>query len=176
MAGAPIHLTTFTAVLAPHESVATISTTTPTSPTRRAACVRTSHSAARLAGSGRSRTWRTSAAAQPTSTAIHQPCRSPLSVAMISHGKKKSAAAARAAAPHLSRALRCAGSGLVNRRLAAVALDELLGELARVVVLDLLGRRLHQVRARLDERAGDPVVQRELREPHGVDHDAGRVR
>ena len=45
-----------------------------------------------------------------------------------------------------------------------------------VVVLDLPRRRLHQVRARALERAGDAVVQRELRQPDGVDHDAGRVR
>src|ERR671933_537390 len=37
-------------------------------------------------------------------------------------------------------------------------------------------RRLHQVRARAFERAGNPVVQRELGEAHGVDHDAGGVR
>ena len=46
----------------------------------------------------------------------------------------------------------------------------------RVVVRDLHRRRLHQVRARAFERAGDAVVQRQLREPNGVDHDAGRVR
>src|SRR5581483_1588541 len=59
--------------------------------------------------------------------------------------------------------------------LARVLLDEALGVLARLVVADLLRRRLHQVRARRLERAGDPVVERQLGEPDGVDDDAGRV-
>ena len=46
----------------------------------------------------------------------------------------------------------------------------------RVAVDDLHGRRLHQVARRRLERARDPVVERELREPDGVDDDAGRVR
>ena len=69
---------------------------------------------------------------------------------------------------------RLGGAGVA--RLAPVPLDELLGQLVRLVVDDLLRRRLHQVRARALERAGDAVVQRELREPDGVDHDPGRVR
>src|SRR5262249_50147442 len=67
------------------------------------------------------------------------------------------------------------GRGL-RRSLAPVALDERLGELLRLVVDDLLRRGLHQVGARALERAGDAVVQRELREADRVDHDAGRVR
>src|SRR5206468_1091770 len=60
--------------------------------------------------------------------------------------------------------------------LAAVPLDELLDELVGVVVRDLPRRGLHQVGARAFERPGDAVVQGELPEPDGVDHDAGRVR
>src|SRR3954471_17413730 len=82
------------------------------------------------------------------------------------------AAAARAAAAR--RALDLCGSRLSD--LTPVPLDELLDELVCFVVLDLLRGRLHQVRARLDERAGDTLVQRELREADGVDDDAGRVR
>src|SRR5205823_14105336 len=87
-------------------------------------------------------------------------------------------AAASAAAATIRRALRDGRlrDGRLDRRAPAVALDELLGELMCLVILDLNGRRLHQVRARLDERAGDAVVQCELREPDGVDDDAGRVR
>ena len=66
--------------------------------------------------------------------------------------------------------------GLCLDLLALVLRDERLGRLVRLVVDDLLRRRLHQVGARAFEGAGDAVVQRELREPHGVDHDAGRVR
>src|SRR5437763_3109214 len=61
-------------------------------------------------------------------------------------------------------------------RLAAVLLDELLRQLVRLVVHDLLRRRLHEVRARPDERAGDVVVERELRHADGVDDDPRRVR
>src|SRR5262245_41940015 len=67
--------------------------------------------------------------------------------------------------------------GLALRRdLASVLLDELLGQLVRLVVDDLLRRRLHEVRARADERARDAVVERELRHADGVDDDAGGVR
>ena len=61
-------------------------------------------------------------------------------------------------------------------RLVAVLLDEALDGVVRLVVRELLRRRLHQVRARPFERAADAVVERELREPHRVDHDPGRVR
>src|SRR3954447_23150201 len=91
-------------------------------------------------------------------------------------GRKTSAAAARAAALQRAAALRGRRCGLLDRSLALVPLDELLGQLVRLVVLDLLRGRLHEVRARRDERAGDSVVQRELRETNGVDDDAGRVR
>ena len=59
---------------------------------------------------------------------------------------------------------------------ALVLLDEALDRVARLVVLDLLRRRLHQVGARAFERAGDAVVQRELREPDRIDHDPRGVR
>src|SRR3954468_16487753 len=91
-------------------------------------------------------------------------------------GRKTSAAAARAAALQRATALRGRRCGLLDRSLALVPLDELLGQLVRLVVLDLLRGRLHEVRARRDERAGDALVQCELREPDGVDDDAGRVR
>ena len=48
------------------------------------------------------------------------------------------------------------------RRLALVLGDELLGLLARLVVGALVVRRLHEVRARAVELAGDAVVEREL--------------
>ena len=54
--------------------------------------------------------------------------------------------------------------------------DELLGLLARLVVGPLAVRRLHQVAGRPVELAGDAVVERQLDDPHRVDHDAGRVR
>src|SRR6267378_8680655 len=85
----------------------------------------------------------------------------------------------RAACAALGRFVRRRFLDLRGRRrgdLAAVALDELLDELCGVVVLDLPRRRLHQVGARALERPGNAVVQCELREPDGVDHDAGRVR
>src|SRR5712691_119914 len=141
-------------------------------PTITVPSVRTSQSAARLACSGCRRTWTTSAATHAASTANQARCSPPPNASTTSHGTVKSAAAARAAAPQRSRVLGRGGSRLVNRRAAAVALDELLHELVRLVVLDLLRRRLHQVRARLDERARDAVVQGELRKPHRVDDDA----
>src|SRR4051812_43269152 len=99
---------------------------------------------------------------------------------MTTAGRSRSAAAAAAATLQRTSALRGRRRRLLRCRLIGrlplVALDELLGELVRLVVLDLLRRRLHEVRARRDERAGDAVVQRELREPDGVDDDAGRVR
>src|SRR4051794_2472826 len=91
-------------------------------------------------------------------------------------GRKTSAAAARAAALQRAVALRGRRCGLLDRSLALVPLDELLGQLVRLVILDLLRGRLHEVRARRDERTGDAVVERELREADGVDDDAGRVR
>src|SRR5436305_4852954 len=63
----------------------------------------------------------------------------------------------------------------LGRRVPLVVADEGLGRFVRLVVDDLLRRRLHQVRARALERAGDPVVERELRHPHRVDHDSGGV-
>src|ERR1044072_4923035 len=61
-------------------------------------------------------------------------------------------------------------------RFERVLLDELLDEVVRLVVGDLLRRRLHQVRARALERARDAVQHRELGEPNRVDDDPGRVR
>src|SRR4051812_31382310 len=58
---------------------------------------------------------------------------------------------------------------------AGVHADELLDLLARVLVRVLYRRRLHEVRGRELERAREPVVERQLREAHGVDDDAGRV-
>src|SRR5205085_9037900 len=87
-------------------------------------------------------------------------------------GRKTSAAAARAAALQRAAALRGRRLGLLDGSLALVPLNELLGQLVRLVVLDLLRGRLHEVRARRDERAGDAVVERELRETDRADHDA----
>src|SRR5436190_6638259 len=61
-------------------------------------------------------------------------------------------------------------------RRAAVAGDELLGVLARLRVVHLDRRRLHQVRRGLRERAAEAVVQRELAAAHGVGDDPRRVR
>src|SRR6478735_3983644 len=101
------------------------------------------------------------------------PC-APNSIATT--GRKTSAAAARAAALQRAAALRGGRCGLLDRSLALVPLNELLGQLVRLVVLDLLRWRLHEVRARRDKRAGDAVVQGELRQTDCVDDDAGRVR
>src|SRR4051794_21200364 len=62
------------------------------------------------------------------------------------------------------------------RPLARVLGDELLGRLARLVVGALVLRRLHEVRARAVELAGEAMVEAELAEPHRVDDDARRVR
>ena len=56
-----------------------------------------------------------------------------------------------------------------------VLLDEALGLVARGLVTVLDGRRLHQVRRRVVERARDAVVERQLDQPDGVDDDARRV-
>src|SRR5207244_2886971 len=72
-------------------------------------------------------------------------------------------ATVRPAHPPASRLLR--GDGLLRCH-ARVVPNELLGRLVGLVVRHLLGRGLHQIRARPLERAGDAVVQRELREPH----------
>ena len=68
------------------------------------------------------------------------------------------------------------GAARGHRRAGAgVHADELLDLLARVLVGVLHRRRLHEVRRRELERAGEAVVERQLGEAHGVDDDAGRV-
>src|SRR5437870_3708689 len=77
------------------------------------------------------------------------------------------------------RVLRGAGveeGGPVRASGGAVADDELLDHLPRGLVGELHRRRLHEVRRRPDEGAGDAAVHGELRAADRVDHDAGRVR
>ena len=50
------------------------------------------------------------------------------------------------------------------------------GALARLVIGELLRRRLHEVARRPDQRAADAAVERELGAAHRVDDDAGGVR
>src|SRR5438477_528029 len=95
--------------------------------------------------------------------------------------RTSAAATPTAVAPALVRSkpgLDTSGRGLRlrRRRRPLVLLDEALDGVVGLVVRDLLRRRLHQVGARPLECARDPVVQRELREPDGVDDDPGRVR
>src|SRR5919201_4781813 len=59
--------------------------------------------------------------------------------------------------------------------LAGVGADELLGELARLLVGALRVRGLHQIARGAIELPADPVVERQLHDPHRVDHDPGRV-
>ena len=57
----------------------------------------------------------------------------------------------------------------------AVGADEVLDHLARLVVGELHRRRLLEVGRGRDQRALEPVVQRQLAAAHGVDDHAGRV-
>src|SRR4051794_12947988 len=57
-----------------------------------------------------------------------------------------------------------------------VAVGELLDHLPRLVVAELHGRALHEVRARADDRAADAPVLRELRATQSVDDHARGVR
>src|SRR5262249_38229031 len=61
-------------------------------------------------------------------------------------------------------------------RRAPVVAGEALRRPARVVVGDLIGRRLQQVGARPPDGAGDAVRERELAQPPALDHDPRRVR
>src|SRR5262245_48075044 len=63
------------------------------------------------------------------------------------------------------------GGGLLQRVLA----DELLRVVVRDRVRHLLGRGLHEIRARPLQRATDALVERELAHADGVDHDPGGV-
>src|SRR3990172_8661836 len=63
-----------------------------------------------------------------------------------------------------------------GRRGSAVsALDELLGEDARLLVRELLGRRLHEVGAGARQRSRDAPVKGQLAAADGIDYDAGGV-
>src|SRR5215208_5063535 len=66
--------------------------------------------------------------------------------------------------------------GPVGGLARAVVQDELLDHVPGRLVAELHRRRLHEVGARADQWAGDAAVQRELRAPQCVDHDAGGVR
>src|SRR3989304_2453265 len=64
-----------------------------------------------------------------------------------------------------------------GRRGSAVgALDELLGEDARLLVRELLGRRLHEVGAGARQRSRHAPVNRQLAAADGLGDDAGGVR
>src|SRR3954453_20479693 len=54
--------------------------------------------------------------------------------------------------------------------------DELLDGASGLVVAVLLGRRLHEIARRRQDRTTDSAVLRELRRPHGVDDDPRGVR
>src|SRR3954447_2795973 len=71
---------------------------------------------------------------------------------------------------------RTAALGRRAGALARVLGDELFGRVAGLVVRALVVGRLHEVRARSVELAGEAMVQRELAAAHGADDDAGRVR
>src|SRR3990172_13366658 len=59
---------------------------------------------------------------------------------------------------------------------AVAALDELLGEDARLLVRELLGGRLHEVGAGARQRSRDAPVQGQLAAADGIDDDSGGVR
>src|SRR3990172_7309323 len=62
-----------------------------------------------------------------------------------------------------------------RRGCAVAALDELLREDARLLVRELLGRRLHEVGAGARQGAGDAAVKGQLAAADRVDDDAGGV-
>src|SRR3990172_13038240 len=65
---------------------------------------------------------------------------------------------------------------LGRRGSAVAALDELLGEDARLLVRELLGRRLHEVGTGARQRSRHAAVKGQLAAADGIDDDAGGVR
>src|SRR3954464_14732745 len=92
-------------------------------------------------------------------------CRRTASRHSRSPSRGTSRTALKASAGRSSERIRAKALG--RRRLLGLLLgvlaDEVLGRVARLLVLHLLGRRLHQVGAGAAERPRDAVVERELR-------------